>query len=294
MLKLNNREGKMLVTLRSGEQKWMTKREYLNYLKRLEALKSVYDEFVKYDIIDFSAGIEEQVHELVNKGCELMFDICNLADSITISGYNRIKNEISSKITKAQFIEIVRYVSNHLDSDKTIDDAKFTAKLLKEVDEAIYKINLNRIFYINFAEFNDFAIPDDSQKVAFPKLDTKINKRFKEIVKSCAKVRHELDKKLWPAMREYAAVAEYITKGHLDYIRFKQLVDYQYYADNDDKRFQNLNKRFKIMAKKFMDVYKLCKTYGYDNYFEDVEALIYKYTVDEEIDEGCEQYKNMA
>ena len=93
-------------------------------------------------------------------------------------------------------------------------------------------------------------------------------------------------------MREYAVVAEYITNGYIDYNRFKQLVDYQHYADCKEKRFQNLNKRFKIMADKFMEVYKLCKKYGYDHYFADVEDLIYQYTNDNEFDN--ELYKEIA
>ena len=249
---LHKTEGKMLVTLKSGEVKWMTKREYLAYLKRLESLKSVYDEYVKYKLIDVSDDVQTQVQSLVNKGSELLCSICELADSITISGYNRIKNEVSSKITKAEFTDIVRYVSRHLDKDKTSDDEKFTAKLLKDIDETIYKINLKRIFYTNFDEFNDYVIPEESNKVIFPKLNSKVNQRFKEIVKSCAKARYHIDTQLWPAMREYAEVAEYITKGDIDYTKYKQLVDYLHYADNDDSRFQNQKKRYKIMAQNFI------------------------------------------
>ena len=286
-------EGKVQVTLRSGERKWMTRREYRAYLKRLEALKSIYQQYVKYNIVDTNLPDVDQIRSIVEMGNDLMNSICEIADSITVAGYNRVKNEVSQKITKGEFTDIVRYVSRHLDKDKSIDDEKFTARLLKDIDATIYKINLKRSFYTNFNEFKDFVVPEDSTNVIFPKLDAKNNKRFKEIVKSCAKARNYLDTQLWPTFHEYSDVAEYISKGDLNYDKYKQLVDYMHYENNDDKRFQNQKKRYKLLIENFVKSYLLCKKYGYE-YFTDVEALIYNQTCDKYLDEASEQLKQMA
>ena len=277
---------KMLITLKSGKTKWMTKREYNSYIQRLASLKTVYDQYVEYGYIDPNEDKQKQVQALVELGSNLMCQICNMADSITISGFNRIKNEISDKINKEDFINIVKYVAARLDKEQNTikDDEKFTAKLLKDIDASIYKINFKRIFYTNYIDFKEFNLPEESNQVVFPKLkELKNNKQFKEIVKSCAKARKYIDSKLWPAFYEYGSVAEYITDGELDYPQYKQLVDYLHYADIEDKRFQSQKKRYKLLIKNFLKGYSLCKKYGYD-YFDEVESAI--------VDQNYDNYLN--
>ena len=277
----DNREGKMLFTLKNGEQKWMTKREYKNYIKHLESIKSIYNEYVEYGDIDPKLSQIEQVHQVVDLGVNLMSIIGNTADSITISGYNRIKNEVNEKISKADFVDIVKYVSTHLDEDNNGDDEKLTKKLLKDINATIYKINLKRIFYTKFNSEKDFIVPEDSCEVIFPKLKEMNNKRFKEIVKSCAKARKYLDQTLWPQYQDYASLVEYITKGEISYKEYKKLVDYKYYTGDEDKRWEKL-------VENFLYAYKLCKKYGYNDYFREVEDTIYNYTHENY------EYKEMA
>ena len=284
----DNREGKMLFTLKNGEQKWMTKREYKNYIKHLESIKSIYNEYVEYGDIDPKLSQIEQVHQVVDLGVNLMSIIGNTADSITISGYNRIKNEVNEKISKADFVDIVKYVSTHLDEDNNGDDEKLTKKLLKDINATIYKINLKRIFYTKFNSEKDFIVPEDSCEVIFPKLKEMNNKRFKEIVKSCAKARKYLDQTLWPQYQDYASLVEYITKGEISYKEYKKLVDYKYYTGDEDKRFQNQDKRWEKLVENFLYAYKLCKKYGYNDYFREVEDTIYNYTHENY------EYKEMA
>lgn len=83
--------GKILITLKSGEQKWMTKREYNNYKKRLSSLKDLYDQYVEYGFINNALSIKEKVQTIVNMGVELMGVIGTTADKITITGYNSVK-----------------------------------------------------------------------------------------------------------------------------------------------------------------------------------------------------------
>ena len=275
---MHQTEGKLLFTLKSGEKKWMTKREYNAYIKRLKSLETLYNDYVDCKIIEDNMATVDQIQTLVSMGNNLMSSICESADSITVSGYNRVTNEVSNKITKPEFIEIVKYVSKHLDAESNVtEDEKLTEKLLKDIDEITYKINLKRIFYSNFNEFNDYVIPDpcESNKVIFPKLSKINNKRFKEIVKSCAKARKYIDEHLWPAFQEYASVAEYVSNGDLNYDRYKQLVDYMHYENTEDPRYINkIDKRYKVLSDKFINSYTLCKKYGYDEYFEDVENMI--------------------
>ncbi len=267
-------KGKLLITLKSGDQKWMTKSEYKHYLKRLESLKSLYDEYVKYGLIDDSLSVIDKVQSIVNMGSELMGIICNTADKITITGYNSVKSQVNSNIIKEDFIEIVKFVSSHIDDDHSVDDTKLTKKMLQEIDKSVFKINFKKIFYNQFIEFNDFAVPESPKNVIFPKIKYSNNKKFKEIVKSCAKARQYLDQKLWPQYKEYAALAEYVTAGDLSYEKYKKLVDYQHYTGIDDKRFQGQDKRWEKMAENFLTVYRLCKKYGYD-YFNNIENEIY-------------------
>ena len=142
--------------------------------------------------------------------------------------------------------------------------------MLKEIDESVFNINFKRVFYNQFIEFNDFAIVETPENVIFPKIKYSTNnKKFKEIVQSCAKARKYLDEKLWPQYKEYAALAEYVSGGDLSYERYKKLVDYQYYTGDEDKRFQGQDKRWEKMAENFLMVYRLCKKYGYVKFASD-------------------------
>lgn len=266
--------GKILITLKSGEQKWMTKREYNNYKKRLSSLKDLYDQYVEYGFINNALSIKEKVQTIVNMGVELMGVIGTTADKITITGYNSVKSQVNKNISKEDFIDIVKFVCSHEDSEG-IDDTKLTSKMLKEIDDSVFKINFKRVFYNQFIEFNDFAVVEDPKNVIFPKIKYSTNnKRFKEIVKSCAKARKYLDNKLWPQYKEYAALAEYVTNGDLSYDKYKKLVDYQYYTGDEDKRFRGQDKRWEKLIENFLNSYRLCKKYGY-TYFDEIENEIY-------------------
>lgn len=267
-------KGKLLFELKNGEKKWMTKSEYNHYINRLSSLKSLYEDYVENEFIDSKLPVNEQIHQIVDLGIELMGIICSTADKITIVGYNSIKSQVNKNIAKEDFVEIVRFVSHHMDNNST-DDTKLTQKMLKEIDKSVFKINFKRVFYNQFIEFNDFAVTETPENVVFPKIKYSTNnKKFKEIVNSCAKARQYLDQKLWPQYKEYAALAEYVSHGDLSYERYKKLVDYKYYTGNDDKRFQTQDKRWEKLVKNFLDAYRLCKKYDY-NYFEDVENEIY-------------------
>lgn len=267
------RKGKILVTLKSGTQKWMTKSEYDHYLKRLDSLKVLYDQYVEYGFINDSLSMIDKVQSIVNMGVELMGVIGTTADKITITGFNSVKSQVNRNITKEDFVNIVKFVCTHQDSEN-IDDSKLTKKMLKEIDESVFNINFKRVFYNQFIEFNDFAIVETPENVIFPKIKYSTNnKKFKEIVQSCAKARKYLDEKLWPQYKEYAALAEYVSGGDLSYERYKKLVDYQYYTGDEDKRFQGQDKRWEKMAENFLMVYRLCKKYGY-GYFDDIENEI--------------------
>lgn len=267
------RKGKILVTLKSGTQKWMTKSEYDHYLKRLDSLKVLYDQYVEYGFINDSLSMIDKVQSIVNMGVELMGVIGTTADKITITGFNSVKSQVNRNITKEDFVNIVKFVCTHQDSEN-IDDSKLTKKMLKEIDESVFNINFKRVFYNQFIEFNDFAIVETPENVIFPKIKYSTNnKKFKEIVQSCAKARKYLDEKLWTQYKEYAALAEYVSGGDLSYERYKKLVDYQYYTGDEDKRFQGQDKRWEKMAENFLMVYRLCKKYGY-GYFDDIENEI--------------------
>jgi len=275
-----DRKGKLLFTLKDGSQKWMTKREYENYKNRLESLKGLYDQYVEYGFINNAQSVVEKVQTIVDMGIDLMGIICNTADKITVTGYNIVKNEVNKNISKDDFINIVKFVYLHEDKND-IDDTKLTTKMLKEIDDSVFKINFKRVFYNQFIEFNNFAIVENPQNVIFPKIKyCTNNKKFKEVVKSCAKARKYLDEKLWPQYREYAALAEYVTSGDLSYEKYKKLVDYKYYEGNDDKRFQGQDKRWEKLAENFLNAYHLCKKYGY-TYFDDIENEIYNSVINE-------------
>jgi len=267
-------KGKLLFELKNGEKKWMTKSEYNHYVNRLSSLKSLYEDYVENEFIDSKLPVNEQIHQIVDLGIELMDIICSTADKITIVGYNSVKSQVNKNITKEDFVEIIKFVSHHMDNNSA-DDTKLTKKMLKEIDKSVFKINFKRVFYNQFIEFNDFAVTETPENIVFPKIKYSTNnKKFKEIVNSCAKARQYLDQKLWPQYKEYAALAEYVSQGDLSYERYKKLVDYKYYTGNDDKRFQTQDKRWEKLVKNFLDAYRLCKKYDY-NYFEDVENEIY-------------------
>ena len=176
------RKGKILVTLKNGEQQWMTKSEYEHYLKRLDSLKVLYDQYVEYGLINDSLSIIDKVQSIVNMGVELMGIIGSTADKISIIGYNSVKSQVNKNITKEDFINIVKFVCFHENNTNTIDDSKLTKKMLKEIDESVFKINFKRVFYNQFIEFNDFAVVESPENVIFPKIKYSTNnKKFKEI-----------------------------------------------------------------------------------------------------------------
>lgn len=266
--------GKLLFELNTGEKKWMTKAEYNHYVNRLLSLKSIYNDYVEHKFIDSILPVNEQIHQIVDLGVELMGIICSTADKITVVGYNSVKSQVNKNIIKEDFVEIVKFVSHHMD-DNSVDDTNLTKKMLKEIDKSVFGINFKRVFYNQFIEFNDFAVTETPENIVFPKIKYSTNnKKFKEIVNSCAKARQYLDQKLWPQYKEYAALAEYVSKGDLNYEKYKKLVDYKYYTGSEDNRFQTQDKRWEKLVKNFLDAYRLCKKYDY-NYFEEVENEIY-------------------
>lgn len=272
------KESKMLVTLKSGAQKWMTKHELKQHNKRLDSLKELYIKYINEGIISPDSDKMTVVRQMIDEGVKLMYAIGHIADLITVTGYNRVKNEVNHMIPKKDFVEIVKFVAYHdKEKIKNFDDSKLTKKLFKEIDESLFKINFKRTFYSQYINFDEFSTSESPKNVIFPKLDyIKNNSRFKEIVNSCAKSRIYLDEQLWPQYKEYADIAEFASDGDLTYDRYKKLVDYNYYTGDEDPRFQGQDKRWEKLLDTFLYNYKLCKTYGYE-FFGPVEAEVLKH-----------------
>ena len=267
-------EGKSLFTLNDGTKKLMTKQEFRNYLKRLEALKTKYDSFLETGFISDDMTEVEKIHILVDLGDSLMCEICENADLITVTGVNRVQNEVSQKIDKDVFIEFVKFYAKNCSKDKEdIQETKIFEKILKDIEQSVYKINLKRLFYMTFISEDEIVVPVDVKHTEFPRLTPEKNKKFKEILNSCAKTRNYIDKELWPQYEEYAEIAEYVTKGEISREKYKQLVDYQHYSSNDEKRFNTFDKKWQKLHDLFIERYMLCKKYGYD-YFDDIETKI--------------------
>lgn len=267
-------EGKSLFTLNDGTKKLMTKQEFKNYLKRLESLKTKYDEYVKEGFLTEDMTTVQKVHTLVNLGDSLMCEICENADFITVTGVNRVHNEVSPKIDKNVFIEFVKFYAKNCSKDKeNVQETKIFSKILKDIEQSVYKINLKRLFYMAFFSEDEIVVPIDVKHAEFPRLTPEKNKKFKEILRSCAKTRNYIDKELWPQYDEYAEVAEYVTNGEISREKYKQLVDYQHYSGNDEKRFNTFDKKWQKLYDLFLERYSLCKKYGY-GYFDDIEAAI--------------------
>ena len=250
----------------------MTKREFNAYNKRLEALKSLYGKYVSDGHISNNDSKQVIVRQMIDNGVHLMCTIGEIADEITITGYDKVVNEVNNMISKKDFVDIVRFVAYHdKEKNKNYDDTKLTARLLKEIDESVFKINFKRTFYNQYINMDDYSMVDTPKNVDFPKLKyCKNNKKLKEIVNSCAKARRYLDDTLWPMYKEYAS------DGDLTYDRYKKLVDYSYYTDDSDPRFQGQEKRWQKLVETFLYNYRLCKKYGFNDYFQEVEEEVFK------------------
>ena len=187
-----------------------------------------------------------------------------------------------------EFCELVFYISRKYfvfyDIDTKWED--FKMGLIINNDEKktedkfkvdVFKHSFKRNLCKTFLSFGKITVPDEKsiELQIIPSVQTIENKELEKDLKMCAGWREIMDTQFYPEYRLYAMAAEHLSHGDLDYARFKTIVNYHYYGALDPKNEFFRNSYSKPLIQ-FMDAYKLCEKYGYEDFFSEVKNYFYE------------------
>lgn len=223
---------------------------------KLEKLKKIYDDVAEELNLNEDMSINEQVHVIVNKCDDLMNEICSTSDSIKIYDLEKVQELTPiDKKTYLDFVSICALKNNDKLKEKAI------GKFEEDFAKRLFITNLRHSFLESYMNGDELKITDEDNEEYAPFTDYKSDE-FDEIMQESAKKREYLNLVLWKQYKRYAKAAEYITNLELQYKDFKNLVDWQHYANGG---YPSPNSPSKIWAifEKFNYAYRLLDKYEY-------------------------------
>lgn len=237
----------------TDEQKWQGHEHVYNELK---------------DKLGLNGDRVHDVNILVAAGIELQHEICGCADYIKSDCLDMAKdatrietrtNELTiNKGTFTDFVSKAVSARKRKISDKAKDNAQ------KKTGDIGYQGRLRRAFadsFLNNEETISSPIKfDDSVQTD----EIANNNSLLEAVNKGADMREHINKDLYGYYRQLVNAANYITKGQLDWKRFKMLVDFEVYRGGASGVDHDYADRAEQLAKRAIDAIKLTLEYGYD------------------------------
>ena len=235
----------------------MAKEKLSKAEKQLKKLKKHYDEASEELGLE-GKGVNEQIQILVNTCDVLQGEICKMSDDIKINDLGKIQELTPiDKKTYLDFVNICALKNNGKLKEKAV--AKFTDDFYRR----LFITNIRHSFLESYMSDKDLKITDEDNEEYSPYEDYK-SEEFNDIMQNSATKREYLNNVLWKQYKHYAAAAEYITNLELKYSDFKNLVDWQHYANGG---YPTPNSPSKIWAifDKFNYAHRLLTKYGYEN-----------------------------
>jgi len=224
---------------------------------KLEKLKK------SYDLIDEELHLKDkevidQVHTIINAADELMCEICSMSDDIKINDYEKAKELTPiDKKTYLDFVHICALKNNDALKEKAI------SKFGEDFAQRLFITNLRHAFLESYMNGDELKITDEDNEEYKPFTDYKSDD-FEAIMQDSAKKREYLNLVLWKKYKQLAKAAEYITDLELSYKDFKNLVDWQHYANGGYPSPTSPSKIWAIFDK-FNYAHRTLTKWGYEN-----------------------------
>lgn len=191
---------------------------------KLEKLKKFYDNACEEFDLE-NKNVIEQIHILVDAADKLMCEICSMSDDIKINDFEKAKELTPiDKKTYLDFVNICALKNNDALKEKAI------SRFEEDFGQRLFITNLRHSFLESYMNGDELKITDEDNEEYKPFTDYK-SEEFDEIMQDSAKKREYLNTVLWKKYKSIAKAAEYITELELSYKDFKNLVDWQHYAE---------------------------------------------------------------
>ena len=194
--------------------------------KQLLKLSKDYDFVVADYNIDVTLPVEEQVHRMVDAASDLQTEICQCSDKIKYDDFDKV-SQISEGIDKSTYLDFVR-----ISSLKAVDklQEKAISKFESDFEKRLLITNLRKSFLESYMNGEDLKITDDDG-YKYEQFDDYTSEDFEKILEDSANTRIHINLVLCRNYKRISNAAVYITKGELTNKDFKNLVDWQHYAE---------------------------------------------------------------
>lgn len=237
----------------SDEQKWQSHESDYNELKGKLSLTG--------DVIG-------DVQKLINTGIELQHEICECADYIKGECLDEAKaatkietrtNELT--INKGTFHD---FISKVVSSRKRKISEKSIEKTKNKTSDIGYQGKLRQAFAQSFLNNEEGINSPIKFEENIDTSETSENNALFDAVNKGADMRAYINKDLYGYYRQLVNAANYITKGELDWKKFKMLVDFEVYKGGASGVDQTYADRAETLANKCISAIKLTLKYRYD------------------------------
>lgn len=286
MKEINSKQPLLTFSYHGEPMRKMTKTQMKKYIEHRNACEEIYKGLLTTHVFDGANSDKEKLDILIDMCCGIQSEICHMADSI--KEYAKSAKEYSKTMTPQMFRDAMQFVKNHSPKTrdgKSVDEKKTEDKFKVDVFKHSFKRNLCQ----TFLSFGKITVPDEKsiEIQIIPSVQTIENKELEKDLKMCAGWREIMDTQFYPEYRLYAMAAEHLSHGDLDYTRFKTIVNYHYYGSLDPKSEFFRNSYSKPLIQ-FMDAYKLCEKYGYEDFFSEVKNYFYEmFMKEQETESEC-------
>lgn len=237
--------------------------------KKLAELKRAEEAYEQVDVmlkLSEMGSVEEKVQACVFAGNDILTQICENADKIKVDMFEEAQNILP--IEKSQWKEFAQlaYKVAHGQIKESLVE-----KTHEKLHETLYITQLKKSFFDTYVRDGATAMFVRKDDVPYSALDNKdvfSNSDFEELLLDAVNVRHYLNTVLWPAFRNMSLAAFHVTKGQLDYYKFKDLVDWEHYKNGRYPSEKSKPKLWSIFDR-FDYAYRLMNKYG----FTQIDAL---------------------
>lgn len=280
MKEINSTQPLLTFSYHGEPMRKMTKTQMKKYIEHRNACEEIYKGLLTTHVFDGANSDKEKLDILIDMCCGIQSEICHMADSI--KEYAKSAKEYSKTMTPQMFRDAMQFVKNH--SPKTRDGKSVVEKKTEDKFKVdVFKHSFKRNLCKTFLSFGKITVPDEKsiELQIIPSVQTIENKELEKDLKTCAMWREIMDTQFYPEYRLYAMAAEHLSYGDLDYTRFKTIVNYHYYGALDPKSEFFRNSYSKPLIQ-FMDAYKLCEKYGYEDFFSEVKNYFYEMFIAEQ------------
>ena len=239
----------------------MGKKKLSKKLAEMQAAEKAYEEADVLLKLSSMKTVNEKVRALVFAANEVLTQICENADKIKIDMYDEASEILP--IDKPRWKEFAKLAYKVAQGD--IKDSMIE-KTHEKLHESLYISQLKKSFFDTYVMNGSTAMFVKKDDVPYDGLNndnTFSDDDFEQLLLDAVNVRHYLNTVLWPAFKNFAQAAFYITKGELEYKHFKDLVDWEHYKNGGYPSEKSKPKLWAIFDK-FDYSYRLMYKYGFN------------------------------